>query len=459
MTGNMKISVLGGGSVRTPLLIHGLAQAQSEIGVSEIALFDVDSCRAQLMAALGNEITKGRGIRITTPGGLEAAIDGSKFVVSSIRVGGMAGRARDERIAIEHGYAGQETTGPGGFAMALRTVPAALEQARMVERHAPGAWLINFTNPAGLITQALMQHTGVRVIGICDTPSELFHRIAWALGEPFEKMQFDYAGLNHLGWVRRVLLRGGDVTDRVLIEDSTLRRLYPGDLFDPDLIRTLRLIPTEYVFFYYSQRKALHNQNASGATRGEEILKLNEELVGSLERLVAAGEPQRALDVYKQYLNRRNASYMRLEANAESAFQQGKHDWDPFEGATGYHRIAVDSIAALSGARIHPALLNVRNGTTIDELAPDDVVEVPCELNQFGPKPLPIGLLPKTIEGLVTAVKEYERLTIRAAVEKSFDLARLALLTNPIVGEWEPATSLVRALVESDPRNLGYLSN
>jgi 6-phospho-beta-glucosidase len=459
MTGNAKIAVLGGGGVRTPLLIHGLAHAQAELGFTELALYDVDHSRAVLMGALGNEIVKDRGIRIITPEKIEAAIDGSKFVVSSIRVGGIEARARDERIALEHGYAGQETTGPAGFAMALRTVPVAVEHARLVERHAAGAWLISFTNPAGLITQAVMQHTGVRIIGICDTPSELFHRIAWALGEPFEYMTFDYAGLNHLGWVRKIGLRGEDITDRLLIDPLTLGRVYPGDLFDPALIRVLHLIPAEYVFFYYSRRKAFQNLNTAGASRGEEIQRLNAGLISALQAEVRAGRYHLALEQYKQYLNQRNASYMRLEAHAESAFEQEEeHNWNPFEGATGYHRIAVDVMTALSGDARQRVVVNVRNGTTIDDLAPDDVIEVPCEIDRFGPRPLPVGRLPKTIQGLVTAVKEFERLTIRAALEKSFDLARLALLANPIVGEWEPSTELVMSLVKSDPQHLGYLS-
>ena len=170
-----KVSVIGGGGVRTPLLIHGLLQSQSLLGIAELQLFDVDSRRAQLMASLGREIAQNLGVslRLTAANSVEEAVEDCDFVLSSLRVGGMAARARDERIAIEEGLAGQETTGPGGVAMALRTLPVALAHARIVERLAPKAWLINFTNPAGLITQALSQHTQLKVVGICDTPAEL----------------------------------------------------------------------------------------------------------------------------------------------------------------------------------------------------------------------------------------------------------------------------------------------
>src|SRR5262249_51321994 len=161
----------------------------------------------------------------------------------------------------------------GGAAMALRTLPVTLKYARTVEQIAPHAWFVNFTNPAGLITQALVQNTGLRVIGICDTPSELFHRIAAALGVPASVLAFDYAALNRLGWVRRVMEFAQDVTPRLLGDPEVIRRVYPAGLFDPELVRTLGLLPTEYLFFYYSQRKAYRNQVRAGASRGEELAK------------------------------------------------------------------------------------------------------------------------------------------------------------------------------------------
>src|SRR5260370_44467 len=179
-----KVSVIGGGGVRTPLLIHGLLQAQSLLKVAELQLFDVDSRRAELMASLGRETAKHLGveIKLLAVNSAERAVEGCDFVLSSLRVGGMAARARDERIAIEEGLAGQETTGPGGVAMAVRTGQVALANARMVAQLAPKAWFINFTNPAGLITQALNHHTKLKLVCICDTPAELLHRIAHVLG-------------------------------------------------------------------------------------------------------------------------------------------------------------------------------------------------------------------------------------------------------------------------------------
>jgi 6-phospho-beta-glucosidase len=450
-----KVLMIGGGGLRTPLVIHALAQARGTIDGGELVLFDVDQERTEIIAAIGREIVRrlGADILITTSTDLEKAATGADFVLNSIRVGGMQARARDERITIEHGLAGQETTGPGGAAMALRTIPVTLAQARIVERVAPECWFINFTNPAGIITQALNQMTKLRVIGICDTPVELFHRIAWALGEPFEEMTFDYAGLNHLGWVRKVKLRGEDITARLLSDKATLTRLYPADLFDPALIQTLRLIPTEYLYFYYSQRKAYENQLKAGASRGEELARLNDALFQQLR----SEDGAQGLATYRQYLLRRNSSYMKLEANAESAFNIVQDEYDPFETVTGYHRIALEAMTALVSTDARQVVLNVPNHGAIQDLDAADVVEVPCAIDCNGARPVDTGALPDSVRGLLLAVKEYERTIIRAAAFGSRALAQLAMTEYPIIGQWELAGRLVESLVKSDPVHLGYL--
>lgn len=439
-----KITIVGGGGVRTPLLIHGLADAGLDIRT--VVLYDSDPLRAQTMAKLSQSIAP---FPVVASNEFERAVEGASYVLSSIRVGGIEARARDERIAIEHGFAGQETTGPGGAAMALRTVPVVLDQVRMIEKLAPEAWYISFTNPAGLISQAVSAHTKIRAIGICDTPSELFHRIAAAFGGP---VTCDYAGLNHLGWVRRVVHEGVDVTQQLLDDDRLLSSLYPAHLFDPALIRTLGLIPTEYLFFYYCQQRALANQRQAGSTRGAEIEKLNRDLFSSL----ASGTPAESLQTYRRYLMRRNASYMKLEAESGSAFHSYDDQPDPFAAATGYHRIAVEVLLGLNGDVPREVVLNVPNQGSVEDLEADDVVEVPCLVTRSGPVPKPTGRLPEAVRGLVFAVKGYERTLIKAAVEKSLPLAQLALLQYPIISEWEPAGHLLRSLIAAD-RDLTYL--
>ncbi len=452
-----KVSVIGGGGVRTPLLIHGLLQSQSLLGIAELQLFDVDSRRAQLMASLGREIAQNLGVslRLTAANSVEDAVEDCDFVLSSLRVGGMAARARDERIAIEEGLAGQETTGPGGVAMALRTLPVALAYARIVERLAPKAWLINFTNPAGLITQALSQHTQLKVVGICDTPAELVHRIAHVLETHPAELRCDYAGLNHLGWVRRVFKGNADVTSKLLGDEAALRQLYHADLFDPLLIRTLGLIPSEYLFFYYSQRKAYRNQLNAGASRGEELVRLNTDLFTQLY----SEAPREALDTYRRYLMQRNASYLRLEAEAGTAFRAIENEPDPFETPTGYHKIAVEVMSGLVSDVPRSVIVNVRNDNSIEDLSPDDIVEVLCAISSQGIIPTRPGRLPESVRGLVLAVKAYERTIIRAVIEKSWPLAQLAMLEYPSIGQWEIAQNLQKAWAGVDHEYLAYLKS
>ena len=329
-------------------------------------------------------------------------------------LGGIASRAEDERAAISCGYPGQETTGPGGVAMGQRTIPVAIAQARLVERLAPEAWLINFTNPAGLITQAMQQHSGAKIVGICDTPTEMIHRIQTALGASAAEVECEYVGLNHLGWFRRIVLRGEDVTARLLEDDGFLSQLYSAPLFDHELIRALGLIPTEYLFFYYSRRRALENQLKQGSTRGEEIARMNE----SLMTVLARSNDANALRAYIEYLNVRSGSYMKLEGEGTTAFDAGLMELDPFRAASGYHRIALDVMNGLVGTEETRVIVNTRNGGTIPEIEAGDTVEALSVIQNGRIAPLPVGPLPESVRGLVLAVKAYERVGNRGGDER-----------------------------------------
>jgi len=444
-----KIAVIGGGGVRSPLLIFGVNEAAEQLNCREMVLFDPDEKRLAIMAELGRAIVaREEGeLRVREATSLEDAVEGADFVLNSVRVGGIATRASDELAAIKHGYPGQETTGPAGAAMALRTVPVALEHARLVKQLSPEGWIVNFTNPAGLITQAIMSHTGARVVGICDTPTELFHRIAMALGATPDEVSCDYAGLNHLGWVRRIRLRGQDVTDRVLNDDALLGQLYSAPLFDFDMIRALRLIPTEYLFFYYSRRRALENQRRQGSSRGAEVEKLNAVLIETLASRLSSGDRDGAIAAYVAYLNRRSGSYMKLEAAGGTALdKEVPYDGEPFRVASGYHRIALDVMSALTGARPAEIVVNTRNRGAVPDLPADDVVETACRIADNSITPLPIDPLPDAVLGLVQSIKAYERATIEAACGGSPLSARKAFLIHPAIGEWDPTEALLQDL-------------
>ncbi len=445
-----KVAFIGGGGVRTPLVVFGVNEAAAAAGVEELVLFDPDAARARIMTELGRAVVsrEGGSLRVRQASSIEDAIDGSDFVLNSIRVGGSQARARDERTSIEQGYPGQETTGPAGIAMALRTVRVAIEQARLVERLAPNAWLINFTNPAGLITQAIRHQTGAKIVGICDTPTEMLHRINTALSAPASDVRCEYMGLNHLGWIRKISLRGEDITARLLDDNSFLAQLYSVPLFDHDMIRALGLIPTEYLFFFYSRRRALHNQRKQGSTRGAEVEQLTGNLIRTLNEQLAAGHGSAAIQTYVDYLNTRSGSYMKLEGSAGSAFsrEQATQE-DPFRAASGYHRIALDVMNALAGVAPGRIVVNTVNGGAIDDIDGGDIVEVSSWIDRDSIVPEPCGALPEAVRGLVLAVKAYERVAIQAAVEDSDLLARKAMLLYPPIGEWEPSRALLDQLV------------
>jgi 6-phospho-beta-glucosidase len=258
----------------------------------------------------------------------------------------------------------------------------------------------------------------------------------------------EYVGLNHLGWIRRIHLRGEDVTERLLADDDFLSRLYSVPLFDHDLIRALKLIPTEYLFFYYSRRKALENQRRQGSTRGAEVGQLNDKLFASLSLLLQQGDATGAIATYVNYLNVRSGSYMKLEGDGGSALNAtaNSHE-DPFRVASGYHRIALDVMSALCGDKPKRIVVNTQNDGSIPEIETGDIVEVSCQIGADTVTPESCGRLPEAVRGLVLAVKAYERATIEAALSGSNLEARKAMLLYPAIGEWEPSKELLEQLV------------
>jgi 6-phospho-beta-glucosidase len=414
---------------------------------TEVALFDLDPQQASLMAALGRAAAPDSPTRLRIASTPDDAIADGDFVICSIRPGGMAARARDERIALDLGYTGQETIGPAGCAMAWRTIPAVLAYAQMMERLAPKAWLINFTNPAGLVTQAISEASSIRAVGICDTPAELFFRIALSFGVELQDVNCEYLGLNHLGFVRKVEIRGEDRTQDLLADDERLRSLYPAPLFPPQLIRQIGLIPTEYAFFYYRPGLSRTNQLRVGKTRGEELMEMNSGFYAAVSEAAEKDGATAGLRVYVRYLNLRNASYLQLEGGGTSAFARESPDWDPFQAVTGYHRIAVDTIQGLCGARPTSLVLNIANGKALGGLKENDVVELNCKLDRSGINPIAQQDVPYSVLGLIESTKAYERCLVRAAIERDDDRITWAFTQHPLIRDWDSASTLVRALL------------
>ena len=426
----MKIGVIGGAGVRVPLLVGGLAR--SDLRIAEIALYDIDRDRLAIIAALAAQMAP--GTKITAAAAPEAAIDGADFVITSIRVGGIAQRAKDEAVAIAHDIVGQETVGPAGFAMAVRSIPPMVEYGRMIARLAPRAWMINFTNPVSIITQAIHQESDVRVIGICDTPMELFEDAAHALGLPATACGFDYFGLNHLGWLRDVTFEGEGQLHRIWDDDQKLQAAYRSPLFEPERLRALRLLPTEYLYYYYRPDVALANLKKAGSSRGQTVAKLTTELFHDLK----TSQPQELVDRYQRYLAKRDASYMEMESGATTP--RVKPDWAELSG---YDRIALFTIRAIAHDQGAIIPLDVPNQGTLPFLDAQDIVEAQCRVGKDGPQPLATGPIPQGPRALIKQVKHYERATIGAALTMDREQLTEVLALNPLV----PARDLAKQLV------------
>lgn len=429
----MKVAVIGGAGVRVPLLVNGLAGAG--LGIDEFALFDTDQARQQVIAGLAAR--RSGMARVTTHRESRGAIEGARFVITSIRVGGIDARMHDERAALALGCIGQETVGPGGFAMAVRTIPVLQQYVREVVAHAPDAWVINFTNPAGLVTQALTRVEGARVVGICDTPTEVFQEIAHALDLPAEACRFDYVGLNHLGFIREVYWEGRPQLHRLWDDAERLARVYRTPLFPPERLRALRLLPTEYVFYYDDPARALANLQAAGQTRGGVIAALTHDLFRDLASGVADPVAR-----YERYLADRSAGYMQLESGGHG----GHATPAPWAHLTGYDKIALNTMQAMVEHSRAIIPLNVLNRGNIPDLADDDVIEAPCVVDANGPQALHVGALPPQVRDLVRRVKQFERATIDAVDAGTTEALVEALALNPLVPSRDTAAALVATL-------------
>lgn len=430
----MKLAILGGGGFRTPLVYGALLGDQSAKRVDTVSLHDVDPARLDAIGRVLRQMAAGseRAPQVHTTGSLDEALGGADFVFSAIRVGGLEGRTADERVALDLGLLGQETTGPGGLAYGLRTVPVAVHIAERVRELAPGAWVINFTNPAGMVTEAMQRVLGGRAVGICDSPLGLARRAARRLRLDPAATGIQYAGLNHLGWLTALEHAGRDVLPDLIGDDALLGSMEEGALFGAEWIRSLGAIPNEYLYYYYYTRDAVAKIKGGPQTRGEFLLDQQRAFYDAV-----ASRPERAYAEWDRVRLERNETYMR-EARA-----QGQRDEEDVQGG-GYEGVALAIMAAIARGEATTLILNVRNGSAIPGLPADAVVEVPCTVDASGPVALPAPALQGHQLGLVQVVKSVEQLAIEAALTRSVSRATEAFALHPLVDSVTTARELVR---------------
>jgi 6-phospho-beta-glucosidase len=417
----MKLTVVGGGSTYTPELADGIARMRSALDVEELALVDPATDRLERVGQLARRMfaREQHPGRVTWTGDLSAGLEGANVVLLQLRVGGQRARRVDETLPLAHGCIGQETTGVGGLAKALRTVPVVLDVAERVRRDAaPDAWIIDFTNPVGIVTRALLD-AGHRAIGLCNVAIGFQRRFAALLGVEPARLRLDHVGLNHLTWVRAVHLDGKDVLPRLL--DEHLEAI-AGDLELPaPTIAFLRMIPSYYLRYYWSHDEVLDEQRRS-RPRADVVAEVEREL---LERYA---DP--TLDTKPEQLRARGGAF--------------------------YSEAAVDLLAALAADRGDVQVVNVRNAGLFDQLAHDAVVEVPARITVDGPAPEPTAPLEPLLAGLVTHVSAYEELALDAARRGGRDRVVRALLAHPLIGQIRLAERLADGVIGANRDHLPW---
>jgi len=397
----VKVCVIGGGSTYTPELIDGLIRRRERLDLHEIHLVDVDARRLAILGPFAQRMCEQAGVEVEWGTNRRAGIAGSDFVVSQMRIGGMAARERDEQLGREFGLVGQETVGVGGFANALRTIPVALEIAADIERVAPDAALLNFTNPAGLVTEALCRHTDVATIGLCNVPWTMRATIAKSLGVDVVDVEMDYVGLNHLSWVRGVTVCGVDRTAEVM--EGVRRRVAARVEADgePDwtaeAIDVLDAIPNSYLRYYYETAAWVRYQ-ASHPTRASEVMAIEDALLASYADPLLAEKPVE--------LEQRGGAY--------------------------YSEAAAALMADIASDADTVHVINTPNRGAIADLPGDVVVEVAARIDASRVEPIDVGELRSDVDALIRTVKDFELLTVQAAVDGDEEAAIRALITNPL---------------------------
>jgi 6-phospho-beta-glucosidase len=416
----LKVAVVGGGSTYTPELIEGILARSGTLPIDEVVLLDVDDERLAVVGGLAQRMADDAG----WPGGLvltssrDEALEGADYVLVQLRVGGQAARLVDETLPPRYGTIGQETTGAGGFAKALRTVPVVLAIAEATARRAaPAAWLIDFTNPVGIVTQALLD-AGHRAIGLCNVAIDLQRRLARMVGVEPERIELEHVGLNHLSWVRAIRVDGEDRLPALLDGDADALAGLVG--VPADLLRTLGAVPSSYLRYYYRTDEVLAEQRAGGHVRASEVAAIE----------------ARLLEMYGDSSLREKPA---LLAERGGAF---------------YSEAAAQLIASLHAGTGDVQVVDTTNRGALHGLPDDAVVEVPARIDRDGAHPLPQAPLAPELLGLVQHAKAYERLAIDAALDGDRTVALRALLANPLIGRYPLASELLDALLDANRAHL-----
>lgn len=442
----MRLVILGGGGFRVPLVYEAVATGDWGETITEIILHDIsadplDAIRRVIAERVGQlpKPDSAPDLKVTTD--LVDALTGADFVFAAIRVGGARSRVSDERVALDLGLLGQETVGPGGLAYALRTIPAMRQIAEVIAKVAPKAWTINFTNPAGIVTQSMRPVLGERVVGICDTPIGLVRRVARALKAA--EFDYDYVGLNHLGWLRSVRVDGVDRLPDLLADDRMLDQIEEARLIGKDWVRAIGCLPNEYLYYYWHTEDALAHIRAVGQTRGE-YLDIQQK---RFYQTVADPCCEHPFSVWQAVLQDREATYMAEARDEERRTEDA-------EGG-GYQGVALRLMRAISTGEPERMILNVANSTAQGRVVaglPDDlVVEVGCIVDDGGVHPLPVAPVALPQLGMMARLRASEEAIAQASLTGDLDRAWEGFSLHPLVDSPVLGRRLLQGYRQANP--------
>lgn len=454
-----KLTLIGGGSVRTYYFIESLMKFYREMDIGEVAVMDNDSEKLAYFGGIAQFLAEREsgGLKVTLTTDPVAAVKNADYVVTTARVGQDWARTQDERTALNMGLIGQETTGAGGFSYAIRTIPTMLEYMRLIREHAkPDAPVFNFTNPSGLVTQALYDGGYTNIIGICDNATGIKIDVANALQVNASDLMVKVYGLNHLSWANRVEISGVDILPRLMANDNFVEGFHQFAYFDRNLIRRLGEIPNGYLYYFYHREQALRNLLSAKESRGEFILRNNGEMMEALRKHDIHTEPETCLNIYRDYMHRREGSYMSIEMGSQKrelepvdAKKLGIRELTGNKPVTeiyeGYAGVVFNYIDSMKNGKGIDLAVSVPNNGAIPGMAKNDVVEVTCTIGKDGAVPMTFTedeIAPSNL-ALMKTIKRYEKLTVEAVREKSKAAAIEGLMLHPLVQDYHLAERLV----------------
>lgn len=414
----MKISVIGAGSSYTPELVQKIIEQKDSLPIKQVTLMDPDTSRLDIISGYFKRAIKAAGldIEITSTTDRKKAIIGSDFIITQMRIGGNKARATDARIPLKYDCIGQETTGAGGFVNGLRTIPVMIEIGHEVAELAPDAWIVNYANPTGLIAEAVQKHTKAKIVGLCSGTLQAAEYTAKTLNIPMDSIHYDFFGLNHLNFAYNIKIDGKDMTEEQFAKVAESSKL------GGDMLKALGVWPITYLQYYYDTRQRLAVQKSKDKVRAEVIMELEKELFAVYADESTTSRPD--------ILDKR--------------------------GGSGYSDMAFGFIDAVWNNNTKWMIINTQNNGAYRYLPDDAVIEVPCMVNKSGVFPLAVKEVPKMVWGLVASVKNYEQLTVEAAVSGDKTTALYALMAHPLVRDYDVAKNLLEELLEVNEK---YLPN